>query len=56
MTVPHHGGDGYCEYMPFDFVEKAYTQYGKNNSNNHPGNGTKSNLRIWGIKFVGIHN
>jgi hypothetical protein len=55
IMAPHHGGDDYSEYMPFDFVEKAYAQYGEKNKYHHPGDGTILNMRNWGIEFVGIH-
>jgi hypothetical protein len=54
MMIPHHGGDKYCDYMPFDFIEKGYAQYSKNNTYKHPGNKTKTNLENWGIEFFGI--
>jgi ribonuclease BN (tRNA processing enzyme) len=54
MLLPHHGGNKYCNYMPFDFIKTAYAQNSRRNRFNHPGNITIDNLRKWGIAFKNI--
>jgi hypothetical protein len=52
MMVPHHGGSGYCDYIPFDFIKKAYAQNGKNNRYRHPDKKVANFLENLGIEFI----
>jgi hypothetical protein len=55
MVVPHHGSNDYCEYIPFDFLKRAYAQnYPPYKNYQHPGAKTIKNLEDWGIEFINI--
>jgi len=57
MMVPHHGsGNEYCEYIPFNFIEKAYAQNGLKNEYGHPGNNVIEFLEDLGIEFINRQN
>ena len=57
MMIPHHGsGKGYCEYIPFNFIKRAYAQNGLNNKYNHPGQNVRKFLKDLGIEFINVRN
>ena len=56
MILPHHGGDGYCNHIPFDFINKAYAQNGMGNIYGHPGGKVKMLLEKLGIEFINKQN
>jgi hypothetical protein len=55
MMVPHHGSNDYCEFIPFDFIKRAYAQnYPPYKNYQHPGAKTIKNLEDWGIEFINV--
>jgi hypothetical protein len=54
MMAPHHGGDSYCDYMPFGYMKCVYAQNSWDNPYGHPGIITKNNLKQWGINFINL--
>jgi ribonuclease BN (tRNA processing enzyme) len=57
MMVPHHGGGkGYCEYIPFNFIKRAYAQNGLGNKYKHPSQNVRKFLKDLGIVFINVQN
>jgi len=51
MMVPHHGGKDYCDYIPFDFIERAYAQ-NKEKRYGHPDQTVVDFVKSLGIEFI----